>query len=264
LGLGVTEEGNVASTLQNVTVPAISNQKCNEADYYGGAITESMLCAGYDEGQRDSCQGDSGGPIVKRIYNGDGTFTDKHVGVVSWGYGCAEAKKPGVYARISSGYGWIKSTVCGSSGFGVEASFCSDDDSDDDSGVDMYYCLDQGKSYLFNIHDTWGDGLTGEGNGYAKLYLNGELVAQVSSSSQWKDQQKEFTVAAGEEPVCSSFGKKKCNKTNGCSYQKKKKECLPAKSTQECTKYQRKKKSCQKQGCLWKVPGKAKCSGRWD
>ena len=64
-------------------------------------------------------------------------------------------------------------------------------------------------------------------------------------------------------PTCS-FGKKKCNKTEGCSYHRKKKTCLPAKSTQECTKYVGKKKSCLKKGCLWKVPGKAKCSGRWD
>ena len=76
---------------------------------------------------------------------------------------------------------------------------------------------------------------------------------------------KESCSAGEEPPVCSSaFGKKKCNKTNSCSYHKKKKECLPAKSTQECTKYVGKKKSCLKKGCLWKVPGKAKCSGRWD
>lgn len=222
LGLGVTESGNVAQYLQNVTVPTISNEKCNKGDYYGGMIKDSMLCAGYEKGQMDSCQGDSGGPIVKRTYAGDGKFVDKHVGVVSWGYGCAEAKKPGVYARTSFGLGWIKNTVCSANGFGVEASFCSgdepDDDSDDDVGVkDMYYCLDQGKSYLFNIHDTWGDGLSAEGNGYAKLYLNDKLVTEVTDDDEWKDQQREFTVGGGEPtPTCEDMNVEIKGKSNGC------------------------------------------------
>lgn len=35
---------------------------------------------------------------------------DVLVGLVSWGRGCA--LYPGVYSRISSGYGWIRSEVC--------------------------------------------------------------------------------------------------------------------------------------------------------
>ena len=50
-----------------------------------------MLCAA-DSGQ-DSCQGDSGGPL----YDSD---SDTLVGVVSWGYFCADAddRFPGVYS----------------------------------------------------------------------------------------------------------------------------------------------------------------------
>ena len=59
-------------------------------------IGEVMICAG-QEGM-DSCQGDSGGPL---------TCEGIHCGVVSWGYGCASADFPGVYAQTSAFVGWI-------------------------------------------------------------------------------------------------------------------------------------------------------------
>ncbi|GAB9475679.1 hypothetical protein Gpo141_00012764 [Globisporangium polare] len=64
-----------------------------------------MLCAG-GVTNKDSCQGDSGGPL---IINKSGT--DALVGVVSWGEGCGETKKPGVYARVSGALKWIQSVV---------------------------------------------------------------------------------------------------------------------------------------------------------
>jgi len=72
---------------------------------YRGHITENMVCA-TDSGE-DSCQGDSGGPLVIRLSSGD-----VQIGVVSWGAGCAYKNFPGVYARVSAGYEWIREQVC--------------------------------------------------------------------------------------------------------------------------------------------------------
>jgi len=58
-----------------------------------------MFCAGeVGEGGKDACQGDSGGPVT---YNGN------VVGATSWGYGCADPKYPGVYARVTAQLDWI-------------------------------------------------------------------------------------------------------------------------------------------------------------
>jgi len=101
--------GSATNTLQWVRVPAITNAACNAQ--YGGSITDSMICAGYPGvGGKDACQGDSGGPFV---CNDGGKAVI--AGVVSWGYGCADANYAGVYSRNTAALDWIKSSMgsCG-------------------------------------------------------------------------------------------------------------------------------------------------------
>lgn len=84
--------GSQPATLQEVMVPLVSNSRCENAY---GSIHDSMLCAGLDEGGKDSCQGDSGGPLACQ-YNGKYYLE----GATSFGEGCALAGKYGVYAKV--------------------------------------------------------------------------------------------------------------------------------------------------------------------
>ena len=109
-----------------VEVNTITNEECESSsgDYgsYNDSITDNMLCAREEGGGEDSCQGDSGGPLIIRGNNASG---DVQVGVVSWGISCASPDYPGVYARVSSQYEWIRSEVCAQSNFAPPEFDCS-------------------------------------------------------------------------------------------------------------------------------------------
>ncbi|XP_052864423.1 trypsin-7-like [Anopheles cruzii] len=104
-GWGTTAAGELSETLQQLTVPVMTNQQCRRSGYYRFQITSKMLCAGYLEGGRDSCQGDSGGPLQLPV---GPTGKQQIVGVVSWGNECAQRNYPGVYARVTRFTGWIR------------------------------------------------------------------------------------------------------------------------------------------------------------
>ncbi|MCT2590622.1 serine protease [Streptomyces sp. N2-109] len=88
-------DGSYASRLRAARVDVLADRLCERA-YPGNADgtfqADTMLCAGVTGGGRDACQGDSGGPLVAR---------GRLVGLVSWGTGCGEAGRPGVYTRVS-------------------------------------------------------------------------------------------------------------------------------------------------------------------
>jgi uncharacterized protein YecT (DUF1311 family) len=67
-----------------------------------------MLCAGLQQGGKDSCQGDSGGPLL--VADASGKYR-LQAGIVSWGNGCAKPNFYGVYARLAVLSSWANTVV---------------------------------------------------------------------------------------------------------------------------------------------------------
>lgn len=98
--------GSLSSTLLDATVTTMSNSQC-KTSYGTTSITNNMICAA--AAGKDSCQGDSGGPLIRKATNSAYIL----IGIVSWGFGCAQPDYPGVYARVSNQLDWIKSKMAG-------------------------------------------------------------------------------------------------------------------------------------------------------
>ena len=96
--------GSSPNTLMQASLPLVSKQRCENA--YPGKIDNSMICAGLDEGGIDTCQGDSGGPLVCQ-FNGKWYLE----GVTSWGDGCADAGKYGIYAKVRALRSWLSTNM---------------------------------------------------------------------------------------------------------------------------------------------------------
>ena len=103
MGWGDTKQTADNTFLQVAMVPIINREQCNHYEWLNDTIVNGMVCAGYEEGGKDSCQGDSGGPLVRETNDGF-----QLIGVVSWGIGCALEKKPGVYADVFYYLDWIE------------------------------------------------------------------------------------------------------------------------------------------------------------
>lgn len=82
-------------------LPFVPDQIC--ATRYGTTnyISSVMICAG-GEGFKDACQGDTGSPL---------TFNDLHIGIVSWGYGCARPYYPYVFTQTDAIVDWINEQI---------------------------------------------------------------------------------------------------------------------------------------------------------
>ncbi|XP_056650303.1 transmembrane protease serine 13 [Monodelphis domestica] len=109
-GFGKTKETDEKTSpfLREVQVNLIDFKKCNDYLVYDNYLTPRMMCAGDLRGGRDSCQGDSGGPLVCEKNN-----RWYLTGVTSWGTGCGQRNKPGVYTKVTEVLHWIYSKMEG-------------------------------------------------------------------------------------------------------------------------------------------------------
>lgn len=125
-GFGQTLEDDTTpvTTLRVASIPFISNSACKQ--YYPRSLFPDMICGGFPdrvagETRRDACMGDSGGPMT--IIGDDGLVYQ--IGIVSWGEGCGQSRRPGVYSSVQYHYEWIRSTVCNSKNVDQSIALCS-------------------------------------------------------------------------------------------------------------------------------------------
>lgn len=94
--------------LQEASVPIVSKRKCRKAFDY--KITDKQVCAGFKNGGVDSCAGDSGGPLLcPRTENG--TTRWFVYGVTSYGEGCGQKGKFGIYTKVTNYLKWIHRVI---------------------------------------------------------------------------------------------------------------------------------------------------------
>lgn len=89
--------------LREAEVQVLADETCRRDDHYGDLITENMFCAGRPDWSQDACEGDSGGPLVCEA--GGRIFL---FGIISWGDGCAQENRPGVYTKVTNYNKWIQ------------------------------------------------------------------------------------------------------------------------------------------------------------
>ncbi|KAI9020420.1 trypsin-like cysteine/serine peptidase domain-containing protein [Hyaloraphidium curvatum] len=115
-GWGSTEAKSVVmpNRLRAVTMPTVPLDRCRllMADWepVTPVLNRTSICAGPEDGGRDSCAGDSGGPLMSFVR---GRWV-QHA-TVSWGVGCATKGAFGVYQRLENGDSghWIHAVLAG-------------------------------------------------------------------------------------------------------------------------------------------------------
>ncbi|CAH1103408.1 unnamed protein product [Psylliodes chrysocephalus] len=102
--------GPSSAALQLAQIPVVEQDKCKNAFAEKAIIDDNIICAGRADGKQDACQGDSGGPLFWGTIDGE-VIRFYQIGVVSYGFRCAEVGYPGVYTRVTNFVDWIENNV---------------------------------------------------------------------------------------------------------------------------------------------------------
>ena len=112
-GWGATEKrehnetpGPKSTLMKELHLPIADHDKCIESTspQYMKDVTEYTVCAGDGTGTNDPCNGDSGGPLFCRRHSDDRYVV---VGIVSWGEGCGQPRKYGIFAHLLKLVNWV-------------------------------------------------------------------------------------------------------------------------------------------------------------
>lgn len=122
IGFGYTSENGTSTgpaTYSEILLEAnvfnVDYDTCNAL--FQRIDNDMMICAGVEDGSRDSCRGDSGGPLL--------TQPDlEQVGIISFGIGCGRPNTPAVYTRVSNYQNWILDGICQLSSQPLDAATC--------------------------------------------------------------------------------------------------------------------------------------------
>lgn len=111
-GLALSPTGapvsQVSNRLRQSNVPLIDPAQCAAGLRIGGGATGAyQLCTGRGGEASGTCVGDSGGPLVRGRDEG----SDRLVGIVSFGSGCAAEVPLVVYTRVSAYVRWIEEMI---------------------------------------------------------------------------------------------------------------------------------------------------------
>ena len=100
------KSGPKSTSMKELHLPIADHNQCVESTslQYRDDVTEFTVCAGDGTGQNDACDGDSGGPLFCRHHSDDRYII---VGIVSWGEGCGQQGKYGIFTHLLKLVDWV-------------------------------------------------------------------------------------------------------------------------------------------------------------
>ncbi|XP_062499174.1 coagulation factor X-like, partial [Corticium candelabrum] len=121
-GWGATEKRELGAkrthkttSLKELHLPIADKAACldSTSDYLKHDITNYTVCAGDGTGNNDACDGDSGGPLFCKRENDKEIGPDSYVivGIVSWGEGCGQVGKYGVFTHLLNLMDWVRTVL---------------------------------------------------------------------------------------------------------------------------------------------------------